>query len=208
MDIYSGEWILIDAPCLAKVSFIYLDGTQYWYHDSHVVHQPPLAFDFLKSNSVTYLSLQGYSLELVAANRMPAAYPDLELLELDWCPVLPYKEMIGFFDNTPRLHTVIFRQGLIKHSDQFDCQELEQWPLKYLGVATLFSLYVEVIQVHNFSGNKGELILLEYLLYNAVELKWLVLYKDCNMKMEQELRMAEELLRISGTSDHCRVELL
>lgn len=58
IDTFCSVWIQVDSPRLSDVTFLYSDGTDFWYD-----YRPPLAFDVLKDpSSVTYLSLQGSSL--------------------------------------------------------------------------------------------------------------------------------------------------
>ncbi|XP_074273499.1 F-box/LRR-repeat protein At3g59190-like isoform X3 [Silene latifolia] len=70
-----------------------------------------------------------------------------------------------------------------------------------------FSCRVNVIEVYEFCGDKGPLLLMGHLLRNASVLKSLIVSTVCDINQEEELRICKELLMLPRVSRDCCVKM-
>ncbi|CAO2822705.1 unnamed protein product [Amaranthus hypochondriacus] len=194
IDMIYEEWIDIDASSLAYLTIINPG-------DYGASSMDQLASALVtRIHSVTHLSLLGETL-MERYCGLPI-FPNVAWLELGRFDFDAWEHFFYLLDNSPRLETIIFREGLLQDMRYVIGFEEE------LGGEASNSWHAGFIEVYKFTGNENEMGLLKLFLHNAKHLKCLTLHKDCRMKMKDELRIAKELLMLPRASKYCHVQLL
>ncbi|XP_074273542.1 F-box/LRR-repeat protein At4g14103-like [Silene latifolia] len=210
----------IDAPNLAYLTYNCNDGVKIvssWKYSCSLVevelhfnchaedHSLENDSDIFRAAAykTTELHLLSDSVELLLRLAYHEQMPDfhsLSRLHLCYIPYDSWKYVTSLLDKSPQLTTVIFEQGL--HCCSYD-------PVSPPSDSLIgFSCHAQVIEVHEFCGHEGSLLLLGHLLRNAKVLKKLIV-RECfhSDVMGEELQLRKNLLKLPRASSDCRIEI-
>ncbi|XP_074273498.1 F-box/LRR-repeat protein At3g59190-like isoform X2 [Silene latifolia] len=137
-------------------------------------------------------------------------FNSLSRLCIGACSCNAWKHVMRLIDKSPQLKTVVFNSGFpCCINSSYDCPDYCYGGLLPPSDIPLepFSCRVNVIEVYEFCGDKGPLLLMGHLLRNASVLKSLIVSTVCDINQEEELRICKELLMLPRVSRDCCVKM-
>ncbi|XP_074273539.1 F-box protein At4g22280-like [Silene latifolia] len=137
-------------------------------------------------------------------------FHNLSRLHIADCRYDVWEYVTSLLAKSPQLETLIFETGFhcchcpndyYPDDCNYDLVSLSDIPLDP------FSCHVQVIEVRDFCGHDGPLLLMGHLLRNAGVLKRLVVNTIAGLDPEEELEICKDLLMLPRVSRDCCVEV-
>ncbi|KAM3749357.1 hypothetical protein ACB098_05G178300 [Castanea mollissima] len=201
---FCNEYHVHNSPSLVEASVL-----ASWYNErkrqiAHRMYMLLTGFTGVKELTLVFCAVEllTYAVEVVELLPHMPIFNNLEYLALEeWSVNLDSVALLKILQNSPRLKTMEFSEGISLSSDyERNDRILDPVPPCFLS-------QLNCIKVYDYEGDKEELSAVKILLKNAVVLEKLVI--SCShhfaKDLEKQKKVHEQLLKLPRGSKHCEL---
>ncbi|KAF3948897.1 hypothetical protein CMV_025158 [Castanea mollissima] len=201
---FCNEYHVHNSPSLVEASVL-----ASWYNErkrqiAHRMYMLLTGFSGVKELTLVFCAVEllTYAVEVVELLPHMPIFNNLEYLALEeWSVNLDSVALLKILQNSPRLKTMEFSEGISLSSDyERNDRILDPVPPCFLS-------QLNCIKVYDYEGDEEELSAVKILLKNAVVLEELVI--SCShhfaKDLEKQKKVHEQLLKLPRGSKHCEL---
>ncbi|KAL4628450.1 hypothetical protein ACB092_05G239100 [Castanea dentata] len=201
---FYNEYHVHNSPSLVEASVL-----ASWYNErkrqiAHRMYMLLTGFSGVKELTLVFCAVEllTYAVEVVELLPHMPIFNNLEYLALEeWSVNLDSVALLKILQNSPRLKTMEFSEGISLSSDyERNDRILDPVPPCFLS-------QLNCIKVYDYEGDEEELSAVKILLKNAVVLEELVI--SCShhfaKDLEKQKKVHEQLLKLPRGSKHCEL---